>query len=64
MRYECKKCGHRWSPRTERKPVACPKCKRYDWDKRPCTACNGSGKYDAKGSPLCVACNGTGEELA
>lgn len=27
-----------------------------------CSACNGSGYYDAKGSPKCGACNGTGFE--
>lgn len=29
----CKLCGHEWMPRTDRAPVACPKCKRYDWNK-------------------------------
>ena len=28
---------------------------------KKCIACNGSGRYDAKGSPKCGACNGTGE---
>lgn len=32
------------------------------WKLRPCTACSGSGYYDAKGSPKCSACNGTGKE--
>lgn len=27
-----------------------------------CLACNGSGRYDAAGSPPCSACNGTGKE--
>lgn len=27
-----------------------------------CIACNGTGYYDAKGSPKCSACNGTGKE--
>ncbi len=26
-----------------------------------CTACNGSGRYDDKGSPRCGLCNGTGK---
>lgn len=30
---KCKKCGHVWTPRTNRKPKACPACKRYDWEK-------------------------------
>lgn len=29
---------------------------------KPCSACNGSGYYDTKGSPKCGACNGTGKE--
>lgn len=29
-------------------------------EKNKCSACNGSGRYDAKGSPKCGACNGTG----
>lgn len=29
---KCEKCGHEWIPR-KRKPVSCPRCKRYDWDK-------------------------------
>lgn len=27
-----------------------------------CYACNGSGKYDAEGSPDCESCEGTGVE--
>ena len=32
------------------------------WKLRPCSACSGSGHYDAKGSPKCGACGGTGRE--
>lgn len=32
------------------------------WKLRTCTACNGSGHYDAKGSPKCSSCKGTGKE--
>lgn len=34
----------------------------YDTKKyyKPCTACGGSGHYDAKNSPKCTACGGTG----
>jgi len=28
--------------------------------KKKCGACDGSGYYDAKGSPKCASCNGTG----
>ena len=34
----------------------------YGWKLQTCTACSGSGRYDAKGSPPCGACNGTGKE--
>lgn len=30
--------------------------------KKKCIACNGSGRYDHKGSPLCSSCGGTGYE--
>lgn len=33
-RVKCRFCKHRWQPRAE-KPLACPKCKRYDWEKAP-----------------------------
>ena len=29
---KCNKCGYEWTPRTI-KPLTCPKCKRYDYDK-------------------------------
>lgn len=32
------------------------------WKQRPCTACNGSGRYDGNGSPRCGGCDGTGKE--
>jgi predicted Zn-ribbon and HTH transcriptional regulator len=32
MKMKCEKCGHEWESRTE-KPVACPKCKSYTFDK-------------------------------
>lgn len=31
--FECKKCGYIWYSRFEEGPKACPRCKRYDWDK-------------------------------
>ena len=31
-------------------------------EQKKCSACGGSGHYDAKGSPKCSACNGTGKE--
>lgn len=33
------------------------------WKQRPCTACNGSGRYDNNGSPKCGSCDGTGKEF-
>jgi hypothetical protein len=32
MKCECKLCSHKWESRTDQ-PKACPKCKRYDWEK-------------------------------
>lgn len=29
---ECRRCGHKWFPRTNRLPKACPKCKHYNWN--------------------------------
>ena len=34
---------------------------RYGWILDACTACMGSGRYDADGSPPCGACDGTGK---
>jgi predicted Zn-ribbon and HTH transcriptional regulator len=31
---KCKLCGHEWNSRIEGKPLACPKCKRYDWEEK------------------------------
>ena len=32
------------------------------WKLRPCSARNGSGKYDHNGSPDCGSCDGSGKE--
>lgn len=32
-------------------------------NKKVCSACNGSGRYDHNGSPKCSSCNGTGKDL-
>jgi len=29
---ECLVCGHKWITKKIGKPLACPKCKRYDWE--------------------------------
>jgi len=34
----------------------------YGMKLQVCSACNGSGHYDVKGSPPCGACSGTGKE--
>jgi predicted Zn-ribbon and HTH transcriptional regulator len=31
----CARCGWKWIPRQEERPAACPRCKRFDWDKTP-----------------------------
>jgi predicted Zn-ribbon and HTH transcriptional regulator len=30
---KCKRCGHKWYPRTPLKPKVCPKCKSPYWDR-------------------------------
>ncbi len=32
--FQCERCGHKWVPRTERRPTICPKCKSPYWDKQ------------------------------
>ena len=41
-RLRCLKCTHRWTPRTEAKPLQCPQCKIPSWDNvdyRHCEVC-------------------------
>ena len=30
----CNRCGHIWYSRLERMPANCPRCKRYDYNKK------------------------------
>ncbi len=48
----------------ERKAARKQHFERYvkGWKLRPCSACDGSGYYEADGSPPCGACDGTGKE--
>jgi len=32
--YCCERCGHKWVPRSSKKPIVCPKCKSPYWNKR------------------------------
>ncbi len=32
MKLKCKLCSHEWTPRNKI-PIACPRCKRYDYQK-------------------------------
>ena len=34
--YKCRLCKHTWQPRglDAMKPLSCPRCKRYDWEKK------------------------------
>ena len=34
LQLKCYGCGHKWFPRTDQKPVQCPKCKSTTWDKK------------------------------
>jgi len=40
MKFKCNICNYEWESRVE-KPAQCPRCKRYDWNKKPSS--NGSG---------------------
>ena len=31
--WECRKCGHMWVNRKPVKPIQCPKCRTYLWDR-------------------------------
>ncbi len=31
--YKCERCGHIWVPKTDRRPIICPKCKSPYWDR-------------------------------
>jgi predicted Zn-ribbon and HTH transcriptional regulator len=33
MNFKCKVCDYEWESRVD-KPAQCPRCKRYDWDKK------------------------------
>jgi len=35
LELKCKRCGHKWRPRNDKKPTVCPnlKCKSPYWDK-------------------------------
>ncbi len=30
---KCQRCGKKWLPRVEKRPVACPRCNSKVWDK-------------------------------
>ncbi|MFX0136903.1 MAG: hypothetical protein ACFFDN_24915 [Candidatus Hodarchaeota archaeon] len=30
---KCKRCGHTWHPRSDKKPERCPNCNSPYWDK-------------------------------
>ncbi len=31
--YACARCEHTWVPRSDQRPVICPKCKSPYWDR-------------------------------
>ena len=33
FRWNCKRCGHQWIPRSEKEPKVCPKCNSPYWNK-------------------------------
>lgn len=34
-KFQCLRCGHQWSPRSEEVPVRCAFCKSPYWQKQP-----------------------------
>lgn len=61
-KYDCKKCGHEWNPKSPdnpKKPLACPRCKQYKWDDmtltniQPITLSYLAGFFDGEGC-VCV----------
>ena len=32
--WKCQKCGHTWIARLNRKPIVCPKCRKYTWNNK------------------------------
>jgi predicted Zn-ribbon and HTH transcriptional regulator len=32
MNLTCRRCGHQWQNREDRKPKSCPNCKTYRYD--------------------------------
>jgi hypothetical protein len=32
MKLTCKRCEHKWTARSEHKPVVCARCKSYKWE--------------------------------
>jgi rubrerythrin len=32
VEHKCIKCGHEWEGKE--RPLACPRCKRYDWNNK------------------------------
>ena len=43
-----------------RRAIANGKSEKTRAAPKPCAACAGSGRYDAKGNTKCGSCNGTG----
>jgi predicted Zn-ribbon and HTH transcriptional regulator len=33
LMHHCEKCGHQWQQRGATRPVVCPRCKNYNWNK-------------------------------
>ncbi len=39
---QCNQCGYEWQGRGQKAPVACPRCKRYDWPQAKKERINGN----------------------
>jgi hypothetical protein len=50
--FECLRCGHRWAPKKEEKPLRCAYCKSPYWEKAP----NQESVMAGKHHDGCVEC--------
>lgn len=51
-RFECQRCGHKWTPRNEEQPLRCAFCKSPYWRKAAVSPSVRQGKH----SEECVGC--------
>lgn len=58
---DCKKCGHAWRLREDKKPGVCAKCKNPKWDEGPKE--EGKGRPAGRAEPKLVPIDEEGSPL-